>query len=156
MSKINDLEKINVHLRHIKMVESNMQKLAKKMLPIDREFALKLIQNSRQHDLSKFDEFEFDHLIREEGNDDFDVALAHHQNNNPHHPEYWNGIHHMPDEYIAEMVCDCLARSQEFGTDIKTWFSRIATKRYGYTVKDPVYQRIKYYLGFLLLEKFKR
>ena len=147
-----DIERINSILQHMKMVESISQKLAKKLLPTDRALALKLIKLGRTHDLSKFNSFEFQNLNREPWTStaNFERALRIHHKNNKHHPEYWDSIHDMPDEYVAEMVCDCFARSQQFGTSVTTWFKKKMTKIYDFKMTDPVGIKIQTYLNFLL------
>lgn len=153
-----DKVKMDEILSHIKRVESLTQKLAKKLMHQNKPFALKLIQLGRTHDLSKFSAFEFENLNHypETDKEDFKKALAQHHELNGHHPEYYASIHNMPDEYVAEMVCDCLARAQEFGTNIETFFSRTATKKYDFKMKDPIGQKIKYYLSLLLDTRFKK
>lgn len=150
------MSKVELILQHIKRVESLTQKLAKYYLNKDQDFALKLIKQGRTHDLSKFDFFEFTYLNHEADKELFQQALASHREKNKHHPEYWGSIHNMPDEFIAEMVCDCLARAQEFGTNVETWFSRNATKKYGFKMKDTVGKKIKEYLAVLLDTRFKK
>ena len=64
----------------------------------------------------------------------------------------------MSDLDIAEMVCDCFARSQEFGTDIKKWFfgntEQDAPFKYNYSDKDLIFNKIKFYLDLLLTPGF--
>ena len=57
------------------------------------------------------------------------MGIRHHAETNPHHPEYWHGIENMPKVYIAEMVCDWYARSNEFGSDLREWVKDKATKK---------------------------
>lgn len=164
--QIRDEKKLNTIIRHIKRVEDNCNFLARKLMKIEPDFARKLIQLGRIHDASKFDIFEFKHL----GNfevvkpPEFFEALKIHHSKNPHHPEYWeydnplnglNGIHLMPNVYIAEMVCDCHARGQEFGTDTRVWFNTQATKKYGFSMEDRIGQLITKYLDLLLTPSFK-
>lgn len=74
------------------------------------------------HDLSKYDDAEFDayrkwwYPVDEDDKDEkaYDLAWLHHQKNNPHHPQYWilikdsgrNLCLDMPLEHIIEMLCD--------------------------------------------------
>ena len=96
----------------------------------------------------------FEHLNYESNN--FLDALDVHHKKNSHHPEYCvSGIHGMSEIDIAEMVCDCLARSQEFGTDIKQWFYVEAPLRYGYKNGDDVWGTIFYFLNIILTPPFK-
>lgn len=142
--------KLNNIIRHIKRVEDNCNQLAKKL---PQPMALKLIRLGRIHDASKLEPFEFEHL--HEDSPLFQDALSKHRTGNPHHPEYWSSIHQMPDEYLAEMVCDCAARAQEFGTDIIEWFRNSATKKYQFTFEDECGKKIKKYLDLLLIPKFQ-
>ncbi len=157
MSKEEQENAINTIIRHIRRVEDNCNLLAKRLHDEDFALALKLIQQGRIHDASKFDHFEFKYL----GNfevvkpPEFIEALRVHHAKNPHHPEYWyHGIHGMSDSYLAEMVCDCHARGQEFGTDTREWFYNQATVKYGFTMEDPCGQKIEKYLNLLLTKPF--
>lgn len=151
-------DKINIIIRHIKKVEDNCNSLAKKFMDTDPEFSRNLIIRGRLHDASKFTNFEFDNLWKD--SDKFYEALAIHHKNNSHHPEYYeNGILGFSELDLAEMVCDCLARSQEFGTDIRKWFfgtdEKDAPAKYGYSIGDDIYNKIKLYLDKILTPAFK-
>lgn len=143
-------EKISTIIRHIHRVEDNCCQLAKK-LPED--MGRKLVQLGRIHDASKFDNYEFEHLFDKQ-DPCFSTAIAIHHSKNPHHPEYWSSIHEMPDIYLAEMVCDCVARSQEFGDDARTYLFEVASKRFNFTIDDKCGQKISEYLNLLLTPKF--
>ncbi len=149
---------LNTIIRHIRKVEDNCNKLAKAIAEEgDYNFSRKLIQLGRIHDASKFDDFEFEHLGNFETTKSewFKEALGDHHRKNPHHPEHWsNGIKDMPQEYIAEMVCDCVARGQEFGTDTRKWFTENATKKYGFSMDDEIGKQITKYLNMLLEKPF--
>ena len=149
---------LNTIIRHIKRVEDNCNLLAGKLMDTDSELGRKLIQLGRIHDASKFDDFEFKWLGNFEAvkPPEFFEALKIHYSKNPHHPEYWKGgVMEMPEEYIAEMVCDCLARGQEFGTDTRIWFKTQATVKYDFWMEDRVGQLITKYLDLLLPTPFK-
>lgn len=147
-------EKLTSIIKHIKRVEDNCNELARKIMPTDLRFALHLIRLGRIHDASKFDDLEFHHLHK--GEPRFNEALERHHHINLHHPECWiGGIKQMSDIYLAEMVCDCVARGQLFGSDTRKWFSEEATVKYGFTMEDRCGQRIEYYLNLLLTEPFK-
>jgi hypothetical protein len=146
-------------IQHIKLVEDNCNKLAMKLQDEDFRFALKLIKAGRIHDASKFDNYEFDYLgnFEKEKPPEFFKALEMHHRKNPHHPEHWgvfDGIKKMPNLYLAEMVCDCVARAQEFGTDARKWFYEEATKKYGFTLEDECGKSIVKYLDLLLNKPF--
>lgn len=145
-------EKINLILRHMKKVEDNCNLLARNLMATNKEMALKIIKHGREHDLSKLDEFEFNNLF--EGESHFIEALKHHRNSNPHHPEFWGTIHNMPLEYVLEMMCDVLARAQEFGTDVKEWLFVEAPVRYNYSKGDNIWEVMEKYLPLLLSPKF--
>lgn len=153
-----NLEKIELILAHIKKVESNLQFVAKHLIKESDshlELVLKLLQLSREHDVSKFDLYEFKHLSAEfVGTKKFKIALNLHHEKNPHHPEHFASIHNMPDEYIAEMVCDCFARGQEFGTNVLDWFANQGTKKYNFEMTDEIGKKIQYFISILTKNKF--
>lgn len=154
----NDQEHLQSILRHIKKVEDNCNLLARKMWGDDPVWARELIQRGRLHDASKLSMLEFNNLRG--GHPYFENALGLHRKKNDHHPEYWDeGITKMSSVAVAEMVCDCLARSQEFGTDIRKWFfgntEQDAPFKYGYSNKDEVWYMIDKYLNMLLTPIFK-
>ena len=152
MDKIEKLEKV---LDHIKHVQENCYKLGFKLIKRGQfELGRKLIANGQIHDNSKFHGVEFDHLFADDTL--LFTAVKHHASTNPHHPEYWVSIHIMPEEYIAEMVCDCTARSSEFGSDVRQWFMLQATEKYGFTMDDEVGKKIVFYLDLLLDKPFKK
>jgi hypothetical protein len=146
-------DKIGEIIRHIKRVEDNCNIVSMKMADIDPHFALEITRRGRSHDASKLSLIEFHHLWKEEKN--FDVALVHHHTHNSHHPEHYpNGIYGMSDADLCEMVCDCTARAQEFGTDVRIWFFDKAPKKYGYENDQEIYQKLEYYLNILLNKPF--
>lgn len=146
-------EKIDTVLTHIENVQRNCYKLGKRLIKNGNvEMGRNLIANGQIHDNSKFKGIEFDHLFL--GDPILSDVIKHHNTTNPHHPEYWGDIQSMPDVYIAEMVCDCCARSSEFGSDVRVWFRDCASKKYEFTIEDKVYKRIVYYLDLLLEQPF--
>ena len=150
---MNDKEHLQSIIRHIKRVEDNCNRLAQKLYDDDTYFAISLIKRGRLHDASKFDNFEFYHLRKESKY--FRVALDLHRFKNSHHPEHWdNGINDMKEIDIAEMVCDCVARGQEFGTDSREWFINEATKLYDFKMDSRVGELITKYLNLLLTPPF--
>lgn len=134
------------------MVESNMQRLAKQIYETEPTLAMELLVRSRTHDVSKLKLVEFEHLWKD--NPFFADALKHHHMMNDHHPEYFGSIHKMHEPAIAEMVCDCVARGNEFGTDVREWFATEATERYNFKMTDPVGVKISKYLDLVLTPKF--
>lgn len=148
------LTKVDIVFGHIQLVQQHTYTLGIKLIKKGEvELGRNLISNGQIHDNSKFRGIEFDHLFK--GDPLLSEVVKHHQSVNPHHPEYWGGIHNMPRVYIAEMVCDWLARSNEFGTGIREWIDTDATKRFGFTKTDSVYSHIKTYLDMLLDKSFQ-
>ena len=146
-------ERITEIIQHIQRVEANCNKLARKLQDTDFDFALKLIKLGRIHDASKFEPFEYDNLHK--GSHLFKEALKHHHLHNPHHPEHWKGgIHEMPKLYLAEMVCDCKARGEEFGSSTRLWFHEEATKKYKFSMKDECGQHIEHFMNLLMNPPF--
>jgi hypothetical protein len=148
-------EKITTILRHIKRVEDNCNLLSKKFIDTDPDFALELIVRGRNHDSSKFSPYQFESLWKEHPN--FESALKFHRRIESHHPESHTCIQDMGELDIAEMVCDCLARSQEFGTDIRDWFFKdeYAPTKYDYKGDKEMINKIKKYVDLLLPPKFE-
>jgi hypothetical protein len=148
------ISKIDIVFSHIRLVQKHTYSLGIKLIKDGEvEFGRNLISNGQIHDNSKFKGIEFDHLFN--GDPLLSEVIKHHQSINPHHPEYWGSIHDMPKVYIAEMVCDWLARANEFGTNIRDWIETKAMERYGFTNTDIVYKHIQKYLNLLLDKGFQ-
>lgn len=146
-------EKIEAILEHIQNVQRNCYKLGLKLIKSgEKEFGRVLILNGQLHDNSKFTGIEFDHLFS--GDPLLESVVRHHQSVNMHHPEHWNGIQNMPDVYLAEMVCDCAARSAEFGSDLRKWITEVATKKYNFEITDRVGVTIMKFVNILLSPAF--
>lgn len=157
---VTDEEKpIRTLVRHIRSVQDECGLLAERLIEQGRNpLALALVANSMLHDNSKFRGVEWEYLsetAKERHPEQFKAAVIQHHATNPHHPEYWDGIEHMPGVYIAEMVCDWKARSAEFGTDLREWIKDKAIKRWNFTVQSRVYKEIKEYLDLLLDTSFQ-
>jgi hypothetical protein len=152
--EISAQEKIEAVLEHIQNVQRNCYRLGLKLIKKGEvELGRMLIANGQIHDNSKFKGIEFDHLFY--GDPLLMDVVKHHSSTNSHHPECWGGIQKMPDVYIAEMVCDCAARSAEFGTDLRKWFSESATKKYNFEMTDEDGLRITRFIDILLSPSFK-
>jgi len=147
-------KKIEAVLSHIQNVQRNCYRLGLLLIEIGEvELGRNLIANGQIHDNSKFKGIEFEHLFAD--SIILSDVVKHHSTTNPHHPEYWGSIFKMPEVYLAEMVCDCCARSAEFGTSIKLWITDSATKKYGFNMEDEVGRKITFFLELLLAPAFK-
>lgn len=142
----------NKIMTHIDFVQRNMARLANHD-KIGAVFGLQLARNSYLHDNSKLWGVEFEYLNEDTKQDKpelFLAALNHHRKTNKHHPEFWpQGIWDMPQVYIAEMVCDCVARGQELCTDLEDWFSVVMPKKYNFGENDKVFDDIQKYFSYL-------
>lgn len=159
-----ELKHLELLLRHIELVQQNCIQIAKKLIEVgDCDLGRHLIQNAMQHDGSKFIGIEWDCMkaysvkkkLNKEESIDLGKAANTHARSNPHHPEYWGGIHNMPEVYIIEMVCDWRARSIEFAKDLREWIDNEASKRYKFNKTDKVYTTITKYLDVLLNKPFE-
>lgn len=153
---LTDIDKIEAVIQHINNVRTNCTLLGQRLMKKGEvNLGRQLIANGFIHDYSKFHGMEWDHLHRE--NDDKDalsLAVKQHNRTNPHHPEYWGTIQDVPRIYVAEMVCDWKARSNEFGTSLLEWINGDAAKRYGYSQRDAVYNEIMYFFSMLCDQPF--
>jgi hypothetical protein len=148
-------EKIEAVLNHIQNVQRNCYKLGLKLIKSGQfELGRNLIANGQIHDNSKFKGIEFEELFF--GSPILMDVVKHHSSTNPHHPEFWGGIQNIPEVYIAEMVCDCSARSAEFGSDVRKWFTDVATEKYKFKMEDEIGKKIIYFLDMLLEKPFKK
>jgi hypothetical protein len=154
MSISEDLAKIDLVRSHIENVQRYTYRLGCKLIEQGNvELGRNLIANGQIHDNSKFKGIEFEHLFY--GDPLLEDVRKHHVALNPHHPEHWGNIKEMPSVYIAEMVCDWYARSNEFGSDFRGWITYQATARFGFTIKDPLYKQIMEFVDLLLGNPFK-
>jgi hypothetical protein len=151
------IDRIRKLKRHIRNVQDAAELLGERLIENGEvELGRRLIANSLMHDNSKFHGFEWDHLEDDLLNPLKVIAIQHHKQVNPHHPEYWSDIKNVPPVYLAEMVCDWKARSTEFGTDLRKWIKETAFKKFGFTTSTAVYKQIKQYVDLLLDDKFKQ
>lgn len=142
-------EKIEKVLSHIQNVQRNCYKLGLILIKNGEvEIGRNLIANGQIHDNSKLKGIEFDHLFHQD--EILHIVVKHHSSTNPHHPEYWGTV------YLAEMVCDCAARSAEFGTDVRMWLRDIASLKYKFVMEDEVGLKLSYYLDLLLEKPFQK
>ena len=154
------MSKIRAITRHIRNVEDNCLILGERLINQGEiELGKKLISNGYVHDASKFHGIEWESIVPGQSSENVDdkklklkLAISNHNQTNPHHPEYWNGIEKMPKVYVAEMCCDWKSRSEEFGTSLRDWIDEKATKRWKFDSNSKIYKEI---IGFvdLLCEK---
>jgi hypothetical protein len=153
-------------IKHIKKVETNCYVLAKAIAESTPDLALELIKRGRTHDSSKLNEYELINLNLPNNSEDFRSALKIHHQNNRHHPEHFEymrkyhgknfrAINYMSTTDVAEMVCDWVARGQEFGTGVREWVENEATKKYEFTMDEEIGKTINKYLDILLTPKFE-
>ena len=144
---------------HISRVQHNAKMLALKLADQGQtEFARVLLANAHVHDASKWHGIEWEVLHQ---GPDVDKALLkkaieQHQKTNPHHPEYWGGLAKMPVIYIAEMVCDWLARSQEMGSSLSDWVTKVAPEKFHFEQAKEQVEAIHWLIGLLLPQKFAK
>lgn len=147
-------------LRHIKNVQDNCIMLGEKLID-DRKYELgkMLIANGFIHDNSKFYGLEWDYIsdtnISKKNKTKVALSVEQHNKTNRHHPEAWGGIKHMPEVFIAEMVCDWKSRSEEFGSSLIDWIDDTATKRFQFKKGDKIYEQIMYFVNMLCQKPFQ-
>ena len=153
--------------RHIRNVQDNCILLGEKLIEQGEiEFGKTLIANGMKHDVSKFQGIEYEYMAPlfakvgasadEPKKLKLKIAIQHHNSTNYHHPEAWESIHEMPDVFIAEMVCDWKARSEEFGSSLRDFISSTAMKRWEFTEEDQVYKLIMTYVDLLCERPFSQ
>jgi hypothetical protein len=152
-------------IRHIRNVQDNCILLGEKLIELGNiELGKNLISNGLKHDSSKFHgvEYEFMAPMYAKQPDDKEetktsrlkMAISHHNTTNYHHPEAWQSIHFMPELFVAEMVCDWKARSEEFGSSLRDYIQNQAMKRFGFDDKAEVYKKIMYFVDMICEKPF--
>lgn len=145
------IKKIESILEHIQNVQRNCNRLGLKIIRDgDIDFGRLLIAHGQLHDNSKLTGIEFKHLFH--GDSLLGNTIDHHRSVNMH---IRGNIHKMPDIFLAEMACDCTARSAEFGTDIREWVANKATVRYGFKLDDPAGIKLMLFIDELLAPAFQ-
>ena len=157
---LSTLKRLDLVWNHIEEVRRNAHTLAERLIEAGEEdLGLHLIRNVMVHDQSKLSGIEWDNLGHTEADnckEKLALAISNHNRTNPHHPEYWGSIKKMPPVYVAEMVCDWRARSNEFGTSLQEWIEKGSTKRYKFTKRDHIYKEIQRFLKLLLEPPFEK
>lgn len=152
-------EHIDNLTRHIHMVRSGCSLLGKRLVNAGRvDFGRILIARGFAHDQSKFHGIEWEYLHQGDNVDPEKIkeAIRQHQLTNDHHPEYWGGIHRMPEITVAEMCCDWYARSQEFGTNLRDWIRDTAFKKHEFDYRTQAGKWVKTYTDLLLRSHFSK
>jgi hypothetical protein len=157
------MEKVRALTRHIRNVEDNCLILGEKLIANGEvELGHHLIANGFVHDASKFFGIEWDELVigpptkEHEAKLKLKLAIYQHQKTNPHHVEYWSGgIIEMPDVYLAEMVCDLKARSEEFGTSLMDYINEVGVKRWSIDKEHNCYKKIVKFVELLCQTPFQ-
>lgn len=157
------MEKIRAIARHIRNVEDNCFLLGEKLiLQGEIDLGKQLIANGYIHDASKFHGIEFEYLSSGNPTEEnaalkLKLAIHHHNTTNPHHVEFWsNGINDMPDVFLAEMVCDLKARSEEFGTALMDYIENQGLERWKITKDHEAYKKILRFVGLLCDKPFDK
>lgn len=153
---MNDIEKIDKLIAHIRGVQDNCLILGKKLIE-KGDFVLgrNLIVNSMSHDLTKFFGVEYEDLHKDAEKDDLKVAIHQHNSSNKHHIEFWGNAEKMEDVFIAEMVCDTVTRSQELAVNYLDWLTKEAPKRYKFSKKGKFLKKALYFYNLLIENPFK-
>jgi hypothetical protein len=143
--------------RHISFVRESCLLLGRKFIKEGRtDFGRLLIARGFRHDASKFAGIEWDYLHSgpDTPKEQLEAAIAQHVRTNDHHPEFWGGIENLPEIAICEMTCDWYARSQEFGTGLRSWIEEHAVKRYNIKTDSEQYKWISTCVDMLLETSF--
>ena len=155
------LKKVKGIVSHIRNVQDNCLALGEKLIGRGEiDLGREIIARAFRHDNSKFYGIEWDNMAPgveiTDGGAKLKLKLAvnHHNQTNPHHPEYWGSIHHMPRVAVGEMVADWKSRSEEQASSLRDWIRDTATKRFGFTDKDPVYTLIMSYVDLICEKPF--
>lgn len=155
--------KIRAITRHMRNVQDNCLILGEKLIEKgELELGRGLVANGFIHDASKFHGIEWENMApgalanEESAKLKLKMAVNHHRKINPHHPEYWGEIQKMPRVYIAEMVCDWKARSEEFGASLKDFIDERAIKTWNFAKDDKTYKEIMFFVDLLCEKPFEQ
>ncbi len=144
-------------VRHIELVREAGLLCGKRLIRDgEKDFGRLLIARVFVHDASKFYGIEWDYLHNGNGGDSakMELAVKQHRLTNEHHPEFWGHINLMPRIAIAEMVCDWLARAQEFGSCLRDWIEETAISRFSIDKESQQYKWIMEFVDIILEDQF--
>lgn len=150
-------EHVDDLVTHIRRVQDNARNLAEKLAANGRaEFARVLLAKVAVHDASKWSGIEWEYMHQ---GPDVDLAMLEkaikqHQKTNDHHPEFFGGLANMYEIACAEMVCDWLARSQEFASDLRVYVRTQAAERFNFHAAPVQKKWIEATIDLLLPAKF--
>lgn len=145
--------------RHVDKVHSAARLLATRLIKNcvdeDEKLGMLLLKGVMEHDMSKLQGIEWPWIHQTDDKERLIAAIEHHQQVNRHHPEFWGGVAYMPPVYIAEMVCDWKARSEEKGTNLRDWIKDTALEKYSIPPTGKIARLIKKFVDLLLDAPFK-
>jgi hypothetical protein len=152
------LKKLEATIRHCEHVKDATELMGKRMLErgYNADFCVALIVNGRIHDASKFRGIEFEYLSFSDNKEGLKIAVEHHRTTNSHHVGFWGKIDLMPPIFLAELVCDLYARSQEFGTDLREYLKEDFFVKHDITNGSKVGKLIREYVEILLDKPFSK
>jgi len=147
-----DIDRLQKLIRHIRGVQENALILGERLMEQGHfNLGKMIIANSFLHDNTKFLGSEWEYLSTEPSDHDLKIAVSQHNRTNRHHPEFYDGgIHDMPREYLAELICDWKSRSGERGTSLIEWINTEAMKRYRFSKDDLVYRDLMEFVDLLI------
>lgn len=78
-------------------------------------------------------------------------AIELHWANNEHHPEHYDNINDMPSGARKEFVCDCCARSIQYGTDLVEFMTTRLNERFNFSdiIKEEILYNCKLVLTLM-------
>lgn len=78
-------------------------------------------------------------------------AIELHWANNEHHPEHWKDINEMPMGARREFVCDCCARSLQYGTNFLEFMQKRLEDRFTFNdiIKDEILYTCKIVINLM-------
>lgn len=153
-------EHVDDLVRHIGKVRDACLLLGKRIIDRgdlgDEEFGRNLIARGFVHDSGKFTgiQWKYLHVGPDVPKPLLDLAVHDHVHTHDHHAEFFGGIKFMPRIAVAEMVCDWLARSQEFADNLRDWIDEQAVQKYQIDKSWPQWEWIQEFLNLLLKRAF--
>lgn len=144
-------------VRHITLVQDACLLMGRRLIAQgDTDLGRIIIARGFRHDQTKFSgiEWRFLHVGPDVPQEQLDLAILQHIQSNDHHAEFWGNIDKMPIECLGEMICDCYARSQEFGTGLRDWIDKVAVEKY--KPSKQTYKKMIRFVNILLKDSFRK